>query len=685
MPSAERGPPAASAAAASGALGPRSVLSVRDLKTHFFTDAGTVKAVNGVTLGLEEGETLAIVGESGSGKSVTGLTVMRLLQRTSARVVGGSITFRDREGNEVDLLGLSEAEMQRRRGRDIAMIFQDPMSSLNPVFTVGEQIAEPIRIHRGADRRTARREALDLLREVGISDPETRINAYPHQLSGGMRQRVCIALALACSPRLLIADEPTTALDVTIQAQIIALLKKLQERHGTAMIFVTHDLKLVGEIADRIAVMYASQVVEEGPVADVLGHPRHPLHGGAPGLHSEADIRRRRRRAQADPGALAQSPRAAASLPLPRALHICARALRRDRAGARVRSRRATTCAACAGERSTRERRRRDGARAGRRRSARRGARTDQAFRRRAPRSLPRRRRRCAPSRGSTLRIAPGEALGVVGESGSGKSTLGRLVLRLIEPTRGRVTFDGTDLSALRPAELRGFRRHMQMIFQDPFASLNARMTVRDALLEPIALHRGLRGRAAVEAAERLMAQVGLTPEQMGRYPRAFSGGQRQRVAIARALASSPRFIVADEPVSALDVSVQAEVVNLLQELQARPRAGLDVHQPRPLGRRGHLGPRHGPLSRPRHGDRADRGALHAPRSSLFRRPPPGDPRRDLARGPADPERRDPERRRAAIGLRLPHPLPLRDPRLRAHRARAARGRPRPHQGVHPR
>ncbi|MGN6770731.1 MAG: ABC transporter ATP-binding protein [Rhizobiaceae bacterium] len=252
------------------------VLSVRDLKTYFFTDSGVVKAVNGVNLSVREGETLAVVGESGSGKSVTGLTVMRLLARTTARVVGGSIDFRGRDGKVMDLLSISEPAMRRVRGHDIAMIFQDPMSSLNPVFTVGDQIMEPIRIHTGADRRQARAQALDLLKQVGISDPEARIDSYPHQFSGGMRQRVMIAIALACDPRLLIADEPTTALDVTIQAQIITLLKRLQSERKMAMIFVTHDLKLVGEIADRVAVMYASQVVEEGPVADLLARPRHP-------------------------------------------------------------------------------------------------------------------------------------------------------------------------------------------------------------------------------------------------------------------------------------------------------------------------------------------------------------------------------------------------------------------------
>ena len=252
------------------------VLSIRDLKTHFFTDAGVIKAVHGVTLTLHAGETLAVVGESGSGKSVTGLTTLRLLARTSARVVGGSIVFRDRGGAEIDLLNLPEPQMRRLRGRDIAMIFQDPMSSLNPVFTVGEQIAEPIRVHKKRSAKSARNDALELLREVGISDPEARIDAYPHQLSGGMRQRVMIAIALAGDPLLLIADEPTTALDVTIQAQIIALLKRLQARHQMAMMFVTHDLKLVGEIADRVAVMYASQVVEEGPVDTVLTRPLHP-------------------------------------------------------------------------------------------------------------------------------------------------------------------------------------------------------------------------------------------------------------------------------------------------------------------------------------------------------------------------------------------------------------------------
>ncbi|UJQ94254.1 ABC transporter ATP-binding protein [Mariluticola halotolerans] len=268
-----------------------AVLSVRDLKTHFFTDVGVIKAVNGVSLSIREGETLAIVGESGSGKSVTGLTVMRLLERTSARVVDGEITFVNRDGRLMDLLSLSDAEMERVRGHDIAMIFQDPMSSLNPVFTIGDQIAEPIRIHQHLDKKQARAKALDLLTQVGISDPESRIDAYPHQLSGGMRQRVMIAVALACDPRLLIADEPTTALDVTIQAQIIALLKTLQEERQMAMIFVTHDLKLVDEIADRVAVMYASQVVEEGPVHEVLARPRHPytqallecIPGGRPG------------------------------------------------------------------------------------------------------------------------------------------------------------------------------------------------------------------------------------------------------------------------------------------------------------------------------------------------------------------------------------------------------------------
>jgi oligopeptide/dipeptide ABC transporter ATP-binding protein len=252
------------------------VLAVRDLRTYFYTEAGTIRAVNGVTLSVGESETLAVVGESGSGKSVTGLTVMRLLARTTAKVVSGSVHFRDRAGKLVNILALPERAMQRMRGRDIAMIFQDPMSSLNPVFTIGDQIAEPIRIHKGLDKRQARAQAIDLLTQVGISDPETRIDNYPHQLSGGMRQRVMIAVALACDPRLLIADEPTTALDVTIQAQIITLLKRLQGERRMAMIFVTHDLKLVGEIADRVAVMYASQVVEEGPVAEVLARPKHP-------------------------------------------------------------------------------------------------------------------------------------------------------------------------------------------------------------------------------------------------------------------------------------------------------------------------------------------------------------------------------------------------------------------------
>ena len=267
------------AAEAAGAAR-RPVLEIDDLKTWFHTDAGIVKAVNGVTLSVAHGETLAIVGESGSGKSVTGLTVMRLLGRGSGRaagrVEGGSILFHGRGGRPVDLVGASDADMARIRGRDIAMIFQDPMSSLNPVFPIGDQIAEPIRIHKRLDRQAARRMAIDLLRDVGITDPERRVDAFPHQLSGGMRQRVMIAIALACDPALLIADEPTTALDVTIQAQIVLLLKRLQRERGMALIFVTHDLKLVEDIADQVAVMYASQIVEQGPAHAVLSAPRHP-------------------------------------------------------------------------------------------------------------------------------------------------------------------------------------------------------------------------------------------------------------------------------------------------------------------------------------------------------------------------------------------------------------------------
>ena len=255
---------------------PAPALRIDELRTWFHTDAGVVKAVNGVTLSLAQGETLAIVGESGSGKSVTGLSIMRLLGRTAGRIESGAILFRGRDGGEIDLATASEDRMQAIRGRDIAMIFQDPMSSLNPVFPVGEQIAEPIRIHRRLDRRAARARAVDLLREAGVSDPERRVDAYPHQLSGGMRQRVMIAIALACDPTLLIADEPTTALDVTIQAQIVALLKRLQRDRGMAMIFVTHDLKLVEEIADQVAVMYASEIVEQGPAHVLLARPRHP-------------------------------------------------------------------------------------------------------------------------------------------------------------------------------------------------------------------------------------------------------------------------------------------------------------------------------------------------------------------------------------------------------------------------
>ena len=508
-----------------------TLLEVEDLHVEFPTETGVVRAVSGVSFAVERGRTLGIVGESGSGKSVCALSTMGLTRAQGARI-SGRIMF---EG--VDLLTLPERRMRPLRGNELAMIFQDPLSSLHPLYRVGAQVVEGIRAHREVSRRAAREQTIALLDLVGIPEPSRRVDAYPHELSGGMRQRVMIAMALANEPKLLIADEPTTALDVTVQAQILALLRRLREELGMALVLVTHDLGVVAEMADEIAVMQAGLIVERGTAEQVLAAPAHPYTQGllrsAPTLERRGQTQSRREQDQGDS--------------------------ERERGGQ----------GAGAGKgNSQRERKGEDGSVVV------------------APpllqvRDLVKRfpitrgvvfQRQVADVEavaGISFELRRGEALGLVGETGCGKSTTARLIMRLLEPTGGEIRFEGHDIAHLRGPALKAARREMQIVFQDPYSSLNPRKTAGSIVGEPFAIHglhpdRAERRRVVGE----LLDRVGLQPEHHNRYPHEFSGGQRQRIGIARALALGPKLLIADEPVSALDVTIQAQILDLLRELR---------------------------------------------------------------------------------------------------------------------
>ena len=463
-----------------------ALLNVDNLSISFVTRNGTNKAVDNVSFSVEERQITAIIGESGSGKSVSCYAMLGLVASPPGRVDGGTALFQ-----EQDLLALSEDELRAIRGREIAMIFQDPMTCLNPFMKIGEQLIEPLTLHKGLAKGPAREKAMALLDEVGIRGPQAAMNTFPHEFSGGMRQRVMIAMALINEPKLLIADEPTTALDVTIQAQILKLIAELQTTRDIGVLFISHDLAVVSDIADQIVVMEKGKVVESGQPEAIFNNPQHPytqkLLAAIPSGQKAADtvapdplIRIENLRTWFTPTAGAEPVKAVDDV---------------------------------------------------------------------------------------SLEIHRGEVLGLVGESGSGKSTLGRSILRLVPITSGQITFEGTELSALEGRFLKQFRHRMQMIFQDPYASLNPRMTVYDTLAEPLLLH-GLVNKAGLDQAIReLMDNVGLARAFVRKYPHEFSGGQRQRIAIGRALATRPEFIVADEPVSALDVTIQAQILDLLAEL----------------------------------------------------------------------------------------------------------------------
>ncbi|QOK91920.1 dipeptide ABC transporter ATP-binding protein [Ralstonia pseudosolanacearum] len=506
------------------AMPEQRIVQVQDLSVRFATSERVVDAVRSLSFHVDRGETLAVVGESGSGKSVTSLALMRLVEHGGGRIVGGHMHLRRRGGEVLDLVNASQAAMRGVRGADIAMIFQEPMTSLNPVFPVGEQIAESIRLHQGKSRAEARAEALRMLEQVRIPEARRVLARYPHQLSGGMRQRVMIAMALSCRPSLLIADEPTTALDVTIQAEILQLIRALQQEMRMAVVFITHDMGVVAEVADRVLVMYKGERVEAGPSATVFAQPAHPytraLLSAVPQL-----------------GAMAGTD-GPARFPL----------VRVDGTGLPI----DTTpqpAVPHAGQPILRVR--------------------DLVTRFDVPAGLfGRVARRVHAVERVSFDLYPGETLALVGESGCGKSTTGRSLLRLVDSQSGSIEFAGQNIGALKGHALQTLRRNIQFIFQDPFASLDPRVPVGYSIMEPLLVHKVAAGRQAQERVEWLLDKVGLQAAHAARYPHEFSGGQRQRICIARALALNPKVVIADESVSALDVSIQAQIVNLMLDLQ---------------------------------------------------------------------------------------------------------------------
>ncbi|WP_373636516.1 ABC transporter ATP-binding protein [Yoonia sp. BS5-3] len=499
-------------------LDTRPIADIRNLRVQFPTKKNTVVAVKDVSIDIKPGETVCVVGESGSGKSVTSMALMRLIGYGGGEIVNGELNFEHRDGRIEDLTKRSDAAMQDVRGNEIGMIFQEPMTSLNPVFTLGMQLTEGLIHHKKMSKAEARKAAIALLRQVRIPEPERRLDQYPHELSGGMRQRIVIAMALACQPRLLIADEPTTALDVTIQAEILALIDQLKKESGTAVLFITHDMAVVAQIADRVVVMFRGNKVEEGTVTEIFENPQHeytrsllaavPRLGEMTGTEYPVPLR------LMDGSDVAAEPIKGTDEVL---LEVKGLTTRFPVKGGFLRR---TVAQVHAVE--------------------------DVSF---------------------TLKR--GQTLSLVGESGCGKSSCGRSILRLVEPSAGEIRIDGEDVRAMSPSALRDARRDMQMVFQDPFASLDPQMVLGDQVAEPLKNYSICSGAEMDERVAKLFDRVELPRSFLKRYPHELSGGQRQRVAIARALALNPKLIVADEAVSALDVSVQAQVLNLMMELQA--------------------------------------------------------------------------------------------------------------------
>ena len=513
------------------------ILKIEGLKTYFHTDAGTVKAVDDITMSIEKGQTLGVVGESGSGKSVTSLTIMRLLPDFVSDVAGGKVTFMGK-----DLLTMRPRDMCDVRGKDLAMIFQEPMTSLNPVYTVGDQVAEAIIRHMKVSKKEARERVITLFEEVGIPDPKNRMHSYPHEMSGGQKQRVMIAMALSCNPQLLIADEPTTALDVTIQAQILDLLRDLRDKRQMSILFITHDLGVIAEIADNVAVMFRGKLVEYGDVVSIFENPQHPYTKGLLDCRPRLDTAYRI---------------------LPTVDDFMDYWVENDEIQMK--------------EKVLTDERRDELMNGGRPKMPEGEGEPMLTVDNLKVHFVLQKTFFGTPTKfvkavdGISFKVWPGQTLGLVGESGCGKTTTGRAILRLVEPTSGEVTFMGQSLGGLNNTAMKKIRRNLQIIFQDPYSSLNPRLTVEQAITEPMMVHGiGTNAKDRSERAGALLDEVGLDRRYLRRFPHEFSGGQRQRICIARTLALEPKFIVCDESVSALDVSVQAQVLNLLKELQLK-------------------------------------------------------------------------------------------------------------------